>query len=263
MHFTHQIQRSSWLSSIQAGKGSDSSAFVNGAAKGEESRGQHFFPLGRVLMAQNAQHGVKVAVSPFHGVRLRVVGWCEGEADTGLLESLLHRLRPEVGGVVGVDLQGITKSRIKCLNSPQYLLAGRVAEGYSFKPLAEDILQGEQVSVAFRAGTQGPQDIHTPNLERGASLHAGAMDILLVWTPLTLHLALVALVMDAVDFRNQLEHVYPFPAEVCSGGDTSMSQKLMSFDDPMAQGVGDVETLTRGSLFLGLETPETRGRILV
>ena len=124
-------------------------------------------------MAQNAQHGVKVVVSPFHGVRLRVVGRCEGEADTGLLEGLLHRLRPEVCSVVGVDLQGITESRIKGLKSLQYLLAGRVAEGYSFEPLAEDILQGKQVAVAFRAGTQGPQDIHTPYLEQGASLYGG------------------------------------------------------------------------------------------
>ena len=90
------------------------------------------------------------------------------------------------------------------------------------------------------------------------------MDILLVWALLTLHLALVALMEDVVDFRDQPEHVDPFPAEVCRCSDTSMSQKLMSgFDDPMAQGVGDVETLTPGSFLLGLETPETRGRILV
>ena len=119
------------------------------AAKGEERSGQHFFPVGRVLVAQNTQHGVKVAVSPFHGVRLGIVGRREGKSDAGPLESLLHRLRPDVGGVVGVNLQGITKSRIKCLKSPQYLLAGRVAEGYDFEPLAEDVLQREQVPVAF------------------------------------------------------------------------------------------------------------------
>ena len=196
---------------------------MNGAAKGEEGRRQHFFPVGRVLMAQKTQHGVKVAVSPFHRVRLRVVGWCEGESDAGLLESLLHRLRSEVGGVVGVDLQGITKSRIKSLKSPQYLLPGRVAEGYSFEPLAEDILQCEQVPVAFRAGTHGAQNIHTPDLERGAGLHTGAMDVLLVWAPLALHLTRGALVEDAVDFWDQPEHVDQLPAEVCSGGDASMS----------------------------------------
>ena len=38
---------------------------------------------------------------------------------------------------------------------------------------------------------------------------------------------------------------------------------MSGFDDPMAQGVGDVEALTRGSLFLGLKTPETGGRILM
>ena len=119
--------------------------------------------------------------------------------------------------------KGITKSHIKSLKSPQYLLAGRVAEGYGFKPLAEDILQGEQVPVAFRAGTQGSQDIHTPDLERGTGLHTGAMDVLLVWAPLTLHLTRVTLVEDAMDFRDQPEHVDPFPAEVRSGGDASMS----------------------------------------
>ena len=188
-------------------------------------------------MAQNTQHGVKFAASPFHRVRLRVVVQCEGEADTGPLESLLHRLGPEVGGAVGVDLQGITKLRIKILKSPQYLLACGVAEGYSFEPLAEDIHQGEQVPMAFRAGTQGSQDIHTPDLEQGAGLHTAAMDILLVWAPLTLHLTRVTLVEDAMDFRDQTEHVDPFPAEVRSGGDASMSKKLMSsFNDPMAQG---------------------------
>ena len=197
---------------------------MNGAAKGKESCRQQFFQVGLVLMAQNTQHGVKVAVSPFHRVRLRVVGRCEGEADTGPLESLLHGLRPEVGGVVGVDLQGITKSCIKSLKSPQYLLAGRVVEGYSLEQLAKDILQGEQVPVAFRAGTQGPQDIiHTPDLERGAGLHTGAMDVLLVWAPLTLHLTHVTLVEEAMDFRDQPEHVDLFPAEVRSGGDASMS----------------------------------------
>ena len=49
------------------------------------------------------------------------------------------------------------------------------------------------------------------------------MDVLLVWAPLALHLTRVALVEDMVDFWDQPEHVDPFPAEVCSGGDASMS----------------------------------------
>ena len=148
-HFTYQVKRSGRFSSIQACEGGDSHALMDGAAKGKERSGQHFFPVGRMLMAQNTQHGVKVGVSPFHGVRLGIIGRHECKSDAGQLESLLHRLGPEVGGVVGVNLQGITKSCIKCLKSPQYLLDGGVAEGYGFEPLAEDVLQREQVPVAF------------------------------------------------------------------------------------------------------------------
>ena len=121
--------------------------------KGEKRCGQHFLPVSGVLMTKDPQHGVKVAVGPFHGVRLKVVGRREFESDAGPLESLLHRLRSEVGSIVGVDLQGITKLRIQGLKSPQYLFAGGVVEGYGFKPLAEDVLQHEQVPVPFGAGT--------------------------------------------------------------------------------------------------------------
>ena len=38
---------------------------------------------------------------------------------------------------------------------------------------------------------------------------------------------------------------------------------MSGLDDPVVQGVGDVEALTSGSLFLGLKTPETGGRILM
>ena len=65
---------------------------------------------------------------------------------------------------------GITKPLIDRLKSPQYLFAGRVAEGYGFEPLAEDIFQRQQVPVAFGTGEQGSQHIHTPDLERGAGL---------------------------------------------------------------------------------------------
>ena len=104
-------------------------------------------------MTQDMQHGVKVVVSPFHGVGLGIVGRREGESDAGPLESLLHHLEPEVGGIVCVNLQGITKPCIKCLKSLQYLLAGGVAAGYGFEPLAEDVLQRDQVPVAFWTGT--------------------------------------------------------------------------------------------------------------
>ena len=136
-----QVQRSGWFPSKQTRKGSDPRALVDRAAEGEERGSQHFFPVGRMLLTQDMQHGVKVAVSPLHGVGLGIVGWREGESNAGLLESLLHHLGSEVCGIVRVNLQGITKPRIKCLKSPQYLLAGGGAEGYGFKTLAEDVLQ--------------------------------------------------------------------------------------------------------------------------
>ena len=112
---------------------------------------------------------------------------------------------------------------------------------------------------------RGPKtSIHTPELEWGASLHTGAMDVLLVRASLTLYLTRVALLEDAMDFWDQPEHIDPFPTEVRSGGDASMSQELMSgFDDLMAQGVGDIEMLAQGPFFLSLKTPEAGGRILM
>ena len=80
-----------------------------------------------MLMTKDPQHGVKVAVGPFHGVGLRVVGRREGETDA--------------------------KSRIKGLKSLQYLFAGGVAKGYGFKPFAENVLQRKQIPIAFGAGT--------------------------------------------------------------------------------------------------------------
>ena len=68
-------------------------------------------------------------MSPFHRVGLGVISWCKGESDTGSLKSLPHCLRPEVRGVVGVDLQGLTKTCVKSLEGPDYLFTGRVAEG--------------------------------------------------------------------------------------------------------------------------------------
>ena len=141
-----------------------------------------------MLVAQDTQHGVEVAVSPLHRVGLWIVRRREGESDTGPLESLLHRLGPEVRGVVRVNLQGITKPRIDCLKGPQYLFAGRVAEGYGFEPLAEDVFQCEQVPVAFRTGAQGSQHIHTPDLKGGASLNTRAVNVLLYRGLLALHL---------------------------------------------------------------------------
>ena len=94
-------------------------------------------------MTQDTQHGVEISVSPLHRVGLRIVGRRVGEADTSPLERLLHCLRQEISCVVSVDLQGITKSRIKSLEGPQYLFAAGVAEGYGLEPLAEDILQSE------------------------------------------------------------------------------------------------------------------------
>ena len=88
---------------------------MDSAVEGEERGRQHLLPVGSMLMTQDTQHGVKVAVSPFHGVGLGIVGWREGESDAGPLESLLHRLGLEVCGIVRVNLQGITKPCIKCL----------------------------------------------------------------------------------------------------------------------------------------------------
>ena len=126
---------------------------MDGTPKGEEGRRQNLFPIGSFLMTQDTQHGVEVSVSPLHGVGLRIVGRGVGEANTSPLEHFLHCLRPEISCVVGVDLQGITKSRVKSLKGPQYLFAAGVAEGYGLEQLAEDILQGEEVAITLRACT--------------------------------------------------------------------------------------------------------------
>ena len=54
-----------------------------------------------------------------------------------------------------MDLQGMTKTRVKSLEGSEYLFAGGVAERYRLEPLAKDILQGEQVSMTLRTSAQG------------------------------------------------------------------------------------------------------------
>ena len=113
-----------------------------------------------------------------------------------------------------MSLQGITKSRIKHLEGFQYLLAGRVAEGYGLEPLAEDVLQCEQVPVAFQTGAQGSHHIHTPDLKGGASLDTRAVNILLYRSLLAIHLASVALMDDPMYLWYQPEHEDPLSTSV-------------------------------------------------
>ena len=153
---------------------------------------------------------------------------------------------------------------VQGLKSSQYLLAGGVAEGDGFKPLAEDILQGEQISVTLRTIAQGTQHVHTPHLKRGAGLYTGTVNILLIGAPLILHLARVTLLDGTMNFWDQSEHVDSFPAEVCSGSDTGVFQELMSgLDNRVMQSVGDLEAFAGGAFFLSLEAPEDGGGIFM
>ena len=106
------------------------------AAKSQKGGRQDLLPVGRMLVAEHAKHGVQVSVNPFNRVRLRVVGRCEGESDAGPSESFLLHLGPEVRGVVGVYLQRVAEPCVQHLQSAQYLFAGHVAERYGLKPFA-------------------------------------------------------------------------------------------------------------------------------
>ena len=69
----------------------------------------------------------------------------------------------------------------------QYLVTGGIAKRDGLKPLAKDILQLEQVPVAFGTGEQWSQDVHAPHLERGPGLDARAINVLLLRFLLVLH----------------------------------------------------------------------------
>ena len=137
-------------------------------------------------------------------------------------------------------------------------------QGDSFEPFAEDVLQLEKVSVAFRTGTQRSQDIHTPNLKRGASLDTGAVDVLLNWGLLTLGLAGMALLDGRVNLRDQSEHEHSFPAEVNGCGDSGMSQELVCrFYDAMAEGMRNVQMADLRAILLAGHSPQLGGGILL
>ena len=75
-------------------------------------------------------------------------------------------------------------------------------ERYGLEPFAEDILQHQQVLVAFRDGTKWSQDIHAPDLKRGASLDAWSVDVFLFGSFLILNLTGVALLNHSMDLRH-------------------------------------------------------------
>ena len=80
---------------------------------------------------------------------MRVVCGGERQPDAGASKSLLHHLGLEIHGIVRMYLQWMAKPSIQHLQGAQYLLAGSVAERDGLEPLAEDILQSEQVLVPF------------------------------------------------------------------------------------------------------------------
>ena len=83
--------------------------------RAKRAAGKTSSQIGRVLVAEDAKHGVQVSVHTFHRVRLGVVCWREGESDTCSSESFLHHLGPEIRGVVGVYLQWVAEPRIQHL----------------------------------------------------------------------------------------------------------------------------------------------------
>ena len=86
----------------------------------------NFFPVGCVLVAEDAKHGVQVPMYTFHRIRLQVVGGCEGESDACSLESLLHHL--------GLEVYNVCKAHNTC--SLVVLRRGMASE-----PFAENILK--------------------------------------------------------------------------------------------------------------------------
>ena len=118
--------------------------------------------------------------------------------------------------------------------------------------------------MSLRTSAQGAHDVHAPDLERGAGLHTGAVDILLFRALLALHLAGVALLQHSMHFRDQPKHVDPLSAEMGCSGDACVSQKLMSgLNDSMAYGMWNVKALTGSPFFQGLEAPKAGGGILM
>ena len=119
-----------------------------------------------------------------------------------------------------------------------------------------NILQREQVPMTLGADTEQSQDIHAPDLEGHAGLDARTMDILLFGVFLFLHLAWVGLLYHPVDFRNQAEHEDPRPAKVGCYIYARMPQELVGgLDNPMTQGMWDVETAVLHSVFLFSKAP--------
>ena len=106
-----------------------------------------------MLVAKDLQHDIHITVNSLHGVGLRVVRVGEHQPDAGASESLLHHLGLEIRGIVHMYLQWMAKPSIQHLQGAQYLVAGGVAEKDGLEPLAEDILQSEQVLVAFGTDT--------------------------------------------------------------------------------------------------------------
>ena len=139
------VQQGSRLFSVEAGERSDPSALVNGAAKSQKGCRQNLLPVGSVLVAKEAEHGVQVVMHPSHGVRLGIVGGCEVQPNASPPESLLHHLGPEVRRIVRVHLQWMTKPRIQHLQSAEYLFACCAVEQDGLKPFAEDIFQCEEI----------------------------------------------------------------------------------------------------------------------
>ena len=83
------------------------------------------------------------------------------------------------------------------------LLADGVSEWDGLQPLAEYILQGEEVLVSFWADPQGSQHIHATDLERGAGLDVGAVNVFLDGCPLVFKLTWMAALHYSVDLWSQ------------------------------------------------------------
>ena len=109
-----------------------------------------------MLVAKDSQHDIQIKVNSLHGVGLRVVRGGEHQPDADASGSLLHHLGLEIPGIVHMYMQWMAKASIQHLQGAQYLVAGGVAEWEGLEPLAEDILQSEQVLVAFGTDTYFP-----------------------------------------------------------------------------------------------------------
>ena len=104
------IQWRGRFSAIHTGERSHPRALMDGATESQQSGGEDLLTVGGILVAENAEHGIEVAVSSFRGVRLGIVCWSERKPDVGTLEGLLQDRGPKVGGIVGMYLDRMSKS---------------------------------------------------------------------------------------------------------------------------------------------------------